>query len=575
MKSLNIIVTAGGVTEKIDSIRKITNSSSGKLGIKIANALSRKYPTSKITIIGSKQAFKDNVLEPHCIENGEMKCVTIESTADLEREVTLRLTKEHVDIFIHSMAVADYTTESVIDFDKFSEIIANGCTNINEAIEKSIIDTSSKMSSSLNMMIKMKQTPKIIHLIKNLSPKTFLVGFKLLDNVTEDNLFNIGFDLLRKNKCNLVVANDIANIRQGNHEALIIYPEKSYDKVNGKDNIAERLVELIDKRAFVGHPKSICINTNNNINENTNVYIEMKNTGERLFKKGYLPEVVNHNRTDKIGTYGNISINTHDNGMFITGRNVHKGQLKPQDLCHISQVDTHISCDGVYAEVMYKGELKPSIDTAIHSNIYKITKGHAIIHIHTDKIFLGYPYIDEQFPCGSMEEKDAIISALKRGSKYLFSENENTQVIQMQKHGLIIVGSDLKTCEDKLDELFNNTPYIQYELCTDEEVLNHIEEVDATFVNKNNLYNLMYKDDIIGCIWEHNDENNIEFGIFTKLNSPKGLHIVENYLKLYDKSYFLYTTKDCNIADFYREKYNFIDVCEINNIIILGKLKRK
>ena len=102
---------------------------------------------------------------------------------------------------------------------------------------------------------------------------------------------------------------------------------------------------------------------------------------------------------------------------------------------------------------VYKGELKPSIDTAIHSNIYKITKGHAIIHIHTDKIFLGYPYIDEQFPCGSMEEKDAIISALKRGSKYLFSENENTQVIQMQKHGLIIVGSDLKTCEDKLDEL--------------------------------------------------------------------------------------------------------------------------
>ena len=155
MKPLNIIVTAGGITEKIDSVRKITNSSSGKLGIKIANALSRKYPTSKITIIGSKQAFKDNVLEPHCIENGEMKCVTIESTADLEREVTLRLTKEHVDIFVHSMAVADHTTEFVIDFDKFSSIIEEGCNDGKEAMKDSRIDASNSISSYSNMSLLM------------------------------------------------------------------------------------------------------------------------------------------------------------------------------------------------------------------------------------------------------------------------------------------------------------------------------------------------------------------------------------------------------------------------------------
>ena len=32
-----IVITAGGTGEKIDNVRKITNSSSGKLGMTIAN----------------------------------------------------------------------------------------------------------------------------------------------------------------------------------------------------------------------------------------------------------------------------------------------------------------------------------------------------------------------------------------------------------------------------------------------------------------------------------------------------------------------------------------------------------
>ena len=34
-----IIITAGGTSEKIDNVRKITNSSSGRLGMTIANYL--------------------------------------------------------------------------------------------------------------------------------------------------------------------------------------------------------------------------------------------------------------------------------------------------------------------------------------------------------------------------------------------------------------------------------------------------------------------------------------------------------------------------------------------------------
>lgn len=107
--TLNIVITAGGVTERIDSVRKITNSSTGKLGVSIENELRRRYPMANITLIGSKQATENEMISKATNK------ITIESTADLEHEVKKILVSRKVDIFIHSMAVADYTTESVID----------------------------------------------------------------------------------------------------------------------------------------------------------------------------------------------------------------------------------------------------------------------------------------------------------------------------------------------------------------------------------------------------------------------------------------------------------------------------
>ena len=47
-----IIITAGGTSEKIDNVRKITNSSSGKLGMTIANHLLEGKDIGTIGIIG-------------------------------------------------------------------------------------------------------------------------------------------------------------------------------------------------------------------------------------------------------------------------------------------------------------------------------------------------------------------------------------------------------------------------------------------------------------------------------------------------------------------------------------------
>ena len=44
-----VVITAGGTSEKIDNVRKITNSSTGKLGKVIANELIREVPDIKIS----------------------------------------------------------------------------------------------------------------------------------------------------------------------------------------------------------------------------------------------------------------------------------------------------------------------------------------------------------------------------------------------------------------------------------------------------------------------------------------------------------------------------------------------
>ena len=65
---------------------------------------------------------------------------------------------------------------------------------------------------------------------------------KLLDNVSEEDLINTAIKLKEKNNCNLTVANDLENIRKGNHKAFIIKPSNDYIIASGKEDIAEKLI---------------------------------------------------------------------------------------------------------------------------------------------------------------------------------------------------------------------------------------------------------------------------------------------------------------------------------------------
>ena len=122
-----VIITAGGTSEKIDNVRKITNSSSGKLGYTIANKLIQLHEEQieKIYYICSKTAFKPT--------HDKIEIIEIIDTNDLEKAVRKLLTSNDIHFFIHSMAVSDYT----VDYVTTAESLA---LSINNNSNKSVID---------------------------------------------------------------------------------------------------------------------------------------------------------------------------------------------------------------------------------------------------------------------------------------------------------------------------------------------------------------------------------------------------------------------------------------------------
>lgn len=235
----NIIITAGGTSEPIDNVRKITNTGSGKLGSVIADKLIqlKSEKINKIYYICAKGSYKPT--------SKNIEIIEIVSANDLANAITSLLQNEKIDYFIHTMAVSDYTVDYITTAEKLAEEIKNSTPYDVLCNYKNGIKENKISSNEDNLIIKLKRTPKIISLIKNVSPTTFLVGFKLLDHVSESNLIDVAIKLKEKNSCDLVVANDLQNINENQHKAFIIKNKSDYKTAFTKEEIAETLINEI------------------------------------------------------------------------------------------------------------------------------------------------------------------------------------------------------------------------------------------------------------------------------------------------------------------------------------------
>lgn len=243
----NIVITAGGTSEYIDKVRKITNSGTGKLGSIIANTLGSRTDIDTIYYICTPKSVKPNI--GIILQNNiNIKIIEIITTNELKNSVEKILREKNIDWFVHSMAVSDYYVDYVSTASLLAqEIEINKEKNIEDILKnaKNKLNNNDKISSDEdNLLIVLKQTPKIIKMIKELSPNTHLIGFKLLENVDRQYLFKIAKSLMKKNNCDYVIANDLKDIKNGQHKAFLI-DNNSNKEINGKKEIANEINMLL------------------------------------------------------------------------------------------------------------------------------------------------------------------------------------------------------------------------------------------------------------------------------------------------------------------------------------------
>ena len=188
-----------------------------------------------------------------------IRITDVQRVYDVMKEL---LTTKKIDWVIHSMAISDfavadayrtgdflrYVIESSLGLAAQGKNASEILETINEGLDndKSIsFDRKGKIPSSEDITVLMKQTPKIIGSIKKWQPDTRLVGFKLQNGVSEDELLEAAVKTEKANQCEFVIANDYTKVFEKSHEAMLVRNGEITERFYTKAEIAGGIVERI------------------------------------------------------------------------------------------------------------------------------------------------------------------------------------------------------------------------------------------------------------------------------------------------------------------------------------------
>ncbi|MDR3209004.1 MAG: phosphopantothenate--cysteine ligase [Oscillospiraceae bacterium] len=211
---MNILITAGGTTERIDPVRGITNHATGRLGSLIADRFARDAEIARIFYICSRAAYRP--------EGAKVAARFVTDTAELEAAVREVLREHRIDAVIHSMAVSDYRVRAVTTSARLAE--SGTAEDAAAAILRAEgLRRNEKISSAeRDLIILLEPTPKIIALFRELAPNALLVGFKLLDGAARETLLGAAARLMERNACAFVLANDAREIDGARHAGYLL-----------------------------------------------------------------------------------------------------------------------------------------------------------------------------------------------------------------------------------------------------------------------------------------------------------------------------------------------------------------
>lgn len=239
---MKILVTSGGTKIPIDRVRSITNMSKGTFGTKIAvELLQMGHQVIFLRAEGSRSPFTCTVdfynggelrdaeeVYDFCNSHFENYSEFTYKTFDDYAKSLQHILRDSPDVTILAAAVSDYGVVNMVD---------------------------GKIRSKGDLTIELKPLSKLIGQVKEWCPTTHLVGFKLLVDSTEAELIEAARDSLMKNHCDIVVANDLRDIKKGQHQIIVVSPsgnQKYKTKLDDPNYLARKVAEEAVKTAIRG-----------------------------------------------------------------------------------------------------------------------------------------------------------------------------------------------------------------------------------------------------------------------------------------------------------------------------------
>ncbi len=214
LKGVKILISAGPTREYLDSIRFISNPSSGKMGMAIAEVALKRG--AEVTVVYGPGTAT--------VPAGT-NVVNVVTTEEMLDVVVSNIKSMQPDIVILAAAAADY-----------------------KPTEKPDIKVPSKQKQ---WNIELRPLPKIIEQVKKVKPDVFLVGFKAEYNITNEDLISRATKRMKEAVMDVVVANDVARDKVGfntdTNEVFIIdkQGEVLHVPVSDKTEVAEKLLTLV------------------------------------------------------------------------------------------------------------------------------------------------------------------------------------------------------------------------------------------------------------------------------------------------------------------------------------------
>ncbi len=215
LKGKHVLVTAGRTVEYLDPVRVISNNSSGKMGVALAEAALN--AGAEVTLVAGKITVKPS---------SRIKVVDGETAEKMFRAVHSELSSEKYDIFASAAAVGDWQA-------------------LNPSSEKVSTHNRDRLT------IELKPTPKIIDSIREKYPDIFLLAFRALHDMNEKDLVENASWRMNKASADMIAVNDVSKSGVGfesdTNEMILLSKEGVNIKIPmaSKTEVAERIIKVI------------------------------------------------------------------------------------------------------------------------------------------------------------------------------------------------------------------------------------------------------------------------------------------------------------------------------------------